>query len=229
MTNKINSKINNKINNNSKKRNTDNSLKNNKENINNSESKLEEIKIINKGTGAGGANTNKTGLSFEKKTDNSLKLLDRGFIQKAGHLEKNILEESEIKKIIFVSQSKFKKYVKNNYKIDSIRNPDEAYIYEYKNGKKIIKILEKKNQNRDGSVETKLWSSVALKREYEIVFGDDFEIEYIFCVSDFLKNKFTSNIKKYQILKKIFEENNIKLFYGDDDDYFEKINRFLDL
>jgi hypothetical protein len=37
--------------------------------------------------------------------------------------------------------------MKQNYDINLFRCPDEAYIIEYKNGKKIIKILEKKEQN----------------------------------------------------------------------------------
>ena len=37
--------------------------------------------------------------------------------------------------------------MKKKYKIDLFRFPDEAYIIDYKNGRKVIKILEKKNQN----------------------------------------------------------------------------------
>jgi hypothetical protein len=36
----------------------------------------------NKGTGAGGKNTNKNGLNFEKISDSVPKLLDDGFIRK---------------------------------------------------------------------------------------------------------------------------------------------------
>ena len=52
----------------------------------------------------------------------------------------------------------------------------------------LIKILEKKEQNVEGSVETKLWSGPSLKREYELVLGNDFKVHYGFCVSEFLKN-----------------------------------------
>lgn len=54
--------------------------------------------------------------------------------------------------------------MKNNYNINLFRNPDEAYIIKYNTGKKIIKILEKKEQHIEGSVETKLWSGPSLKR-----------------------------------------------------------------
>ena len=52
--------------------------------------------------------------------------------------------------------------MKYKYNISMFRCPDEAYIIEYKNGKIQVKILEKKEQNVEGSVETKLWAGVAL-------------------------------------------------------------------
>ena len=131
------------------------------------------------------------------------------------------------KTIVFVSQNGLKKYMKHKYNIDLFRWPDEAYIIEYNTGKKIIKILEKKEQNVCGSVETKLWSGPSLKREYELVLGNDFEVHYGFCVSDFLKKKITSNEKKYTILNTILNENNIVVLFGDDDNYFETLDNWL--
>lgn len=113
--------------------------------------------------------------------------------------------------------------MKNKYNIELFRCPDEAYIIEYNNGKKVIKILEKKEQNVEGSVETKLWSGPSLKKEYEIMLGENFEVHYGFCVSEFLKKKLTSNEKKYTILNSILNENNITVLYGDDENYFEKL------
>ena len=117
--------------------------------------------------------------------------------------------------------------MKNKYNIDLFRCPDEGYIIEYVNGRKIVKILEKKEQNVEGSVETKLWSGPSLKREYELVLGPDFEVYYGFCVSNFLKNKLTSNEKKYTILNSILRESNIEVLFGDDEDYFEKLDSWL--
>ncbi len=101
---------------------------------------------------------------------------------------------------------------------------DEAYIIEYKSGRKVIKILEKKEQNVEGSVETKLWSGPSLKREYELVLGTEFVVFYGFCVSSFLKNKFTSTHKKYTILNTIFNEHDISVLFGDDENYFETLD-----
>ena len=179
---------------------------------------------INKGTGAGGANTNYYGKKFEEKTNNQQRLLELGYT-KNNFTEKpkdNYLSKTfEDKTIVFVSQHKLKMYMKNKYNIELFRYPVEAYIIEYTNGRKVIIILEKKEQNVEGSVETKLWSGPSLKREYELVLGDEFEVFYGFCVSGFLKNKLISNEKKYTTLNTILSENNIAVLFGDDENYFE--------
>ena len=190
--------------------------------------------IINNGTGAGGSNTNYYGKIFEEKTNNESKLLEQGYIKKSFlNNSKNIYDyylekEFEDKIIIFVLQYELKKYIKNKYNIDLFRCPDEAYIIEYKNGNKIIKILEKKEQNVNGSVETKLWSCPSLKREYELVLlENNVKIEYYLCVNNFLKNKLISNDKKYMILNIILNENDIKVLFGEDENYFILLNNWI--
>jgi hypothetical protein len=129
--------------------------------------------------------------------------------------------------ITFMLQNAFKIYMKTKYHIDIFRCPDEAYIIEYNTGRKVIKILEKKEQNVDGSVETKLWSGPSLKREYEIVLDGSFEVHYGFCVNSFLKSKITSSNKKYEILCQILKENNIVCLFGNDADYFETLDSWI--
>ena len=119
--------------------------------------------------------------------------------------------------------------MKNKYNIDLFRCPDEAYIFEYNNGRKVIKILEKKEQNVEGSVETKLWSGPSLKKEYELVLGSEFTVFYGFCVSEFLKNKLVSSEKKYTILNTIFNDANIMVLFGDDENYFETFDNWLSI
>jgi len=194
---------------------------------------IKKTNIINKGTGAGGASTNFYGKKFEDKTNNETRLLNIGFSKnfynnKSKKIYNYYLSKNyDDKTIIFVLQNGLKNYIKTNYNIDIFRCPDEAYIIEFNNGKKIIKILEKKEQNVEGSVETKLWSAQSLKREYELVLDNNFEVHYAFCVNNFLKNKLTSNEKKYIILNKIFNENNINVLFGDDDNYFELLDLWI--
>ena len=79
----------------------------------------------------------------------------------------------------------------------------------------------------NGSVETKLWSGPSLKREYEIVLEKEFEVHYAFCVNEFLKKKLISNEKKYTVLNTILNENNIFIMFGDDENYFEKLDKWV--
>jgi hypothetical protein len=188
--------------------------------------------IVNKGTGAGGSNTNYYGKKFEEKTNNQQRLMEMGYVKNS--FTKNpkksydyyLSKTFEDKTVVFVLQNGLKMYMKNKYNIELFRCPDEAYIIEYNNGKKVIKILEKKEQNVEGSVETKLWSGPSLKREYELVLGEEFEVFYGFCVSEFLKNKLVSTEKKYKILNTIFNENNISVLFGDDENYFETFDNW---
>ena len=196
---------------------------------------IENNQHINKGTGAGGSNTNLYGKKFEEKTNNETRLMEQGFSKiQFENKTKNkkafdyyLLKSTEEKKINFVLQSGLKMYFKQKYNIDLFRCPDEAYIFEFNDGRKIIKILEKKEQCVEGSVETKLWSGPSLKREYELVLGDEFKVYYGFCVSSFLKKKILSNEKKYNILSQILNENNITVLFGDDEDYFIKFDEWL--
>ena len=169
---------------------------------------------------------------FEDKTNNEKRLLDKGFIKykaKENKFHDYYLEKTFIdKKVIFVLQGGLKKYMKENYNIEIFRYPDEAYIIEYNNGKKVVKILEKKEQKVNGTTETKLWACPSLKREYEIIMGPEFEVQYGLCVNDFLKKKIFSNFNKYTILQTILNEKNIDILYGDDDNYFTNLDFWIE-
>ena len=197
---------------------------------------MAEIKSINesnKGTGAGGANTNLYGKKFEDKTNNYPKLLEDGYqehkydksnkLNKECYLEKDFLD----KKVIFVKQGGLKKFIKEKHNIELYRCPDEAYIIYYTNGRKVIKILEKKEQNVEGSVETKLWAAIGLKEEYIIELGTEFEVYYGFCLNNFLKKKIISKENKYITLNKIFIKYDIHVMFGDDADYYSKLNEWI--
>lgn len=198
---------------------------------------VNEISIKNKGTGAGGANTNINGLSFENKTSIENKLLENNFTKivmnnknKYGYyFEYNNVENNN--KIIYLTQNGFKLYFKEKHNIHVYKQPDEAFIIISANNYN-IKILEKKNQNVDGSVEDKLKTGQFNKREYEKMIKKEvedkkidfnFNISYAFCISTFLQNKFNSMQTKYNIIKEIMLEDDINIFYGEENNYFNQL------
>jgi hypothetical protein len=54
-----------------------------------------------------------------------------------------------------------------------------------------------------------------------------FDVSYAFCLSSFLQNKLESNTPKYNIIKEIMTEDNIKIFYGEDDKYFDNLYEWI--
>ena len=59
--------------------------------------------------------------------------------------------------------------------------------------------------------------------EYEKMLStmNNLTVSYAFCVSKFLQDKFDSDQVKYKIIKEIMIEDDIKIFYGDDENYFD--------
>lgn len=182
---------------------------------------------------SGGKNTNLNGKNFEKLTDLENILLTKKYnkiiinkkLKEAYYLKR----EYKNYEILYFKQSSLKKYLKDNYKINIFRNPDEAFIIINKNNNnKILKILEKKSQKSNGSVDIKLYASQLLKEEYELILKNEFIIEYGFCFNNYFKKKFDDeNNIKYQILQKLLLNHNIPIFYGEDDDYFEMIYNWI--
>jgi hypothetical protein len=198
---------------------------------------MSKNRIINKGTGAGGANTTYNGLSFEDKTsiENNLDKLkyikkDIKINKRKGYYYEYIKDNINIIYFTKGCKNSFKLYFEKEFKITTYRQPDEAYLIK-QDDKYILKILEKKNQNVEGSVEDKLKTGAFNRREYELMVNIhdkyNFTIEYSFCVSKFLQDKFELNQKvnniKYKNIKKIMEEDKIGLLYGDDDNYIDKL------
>jgi hypothetical protein len=190
--------------------------------------------IINKGTGAGGANTNINGKNFEEKTKNETRLLLKGFVRKAipGVSCKSkynyylIQEMSSTKSIVYLSQGALKLYFKHFLNKDMCRAPDEAYLF--KDGDSyILKILEKKNQNTAGSVDTKLLAGKGFIDEYEFLLGEKFKVKYAFCISEYLKKDYISSTKKSEALRHINHKYDIAVLFGDDENYFETLDTWI--
>jgi hypothetical protein len=174
----------------------------------------------------GGSKTNINGKLYENETNIEDKLYAIGFNKiiinktKYGYY---LVKKIQNTKVIYLIQNGCKIYCKIKYNIDLFRIPDEMYIIKRKKKKDIIKIIEKKTQHCEGSVETKLWASPSLKREYEILFGDSFSIKYGLSVNEYLTNKVKSKSIKYVILMKILKENKIKIFHGNSKKYYVRL------
>jgi hypothetical protein len=57
--------------------------------------------------------------------------------------------------------------------------------------------------------------------------GDDFIVEYAYCINKFLSEKFNSDNRKYNVLKQILKENNIIVLHANDPNYYEKMERWI--
>ena len=191
--------------------------------------------IHNKGTGAGGSTTNHNGIAFENKTDNETRLISNGFVRKnITGKEKTkygyYLEKIDAKHTIhFVKQNGLKYYMFHFHQKELFREVDEAYIFIDNITHTItVKILEKKNQNGNGSVEDKLLHGHYFKFiEYPGCLGENFKVEYAFCISSFLKNQYISDHKKWKINRESNEKNNIPVMFGDDEDYYSKLDEWI--
>jgi len=140
--------------------------------------------IKNKGTGAGGSNTNKNGLPYEELTDLDDKLIILNENQYSSKIKFNGSEKSFIK----TRQSKLFKCMKDDInqnitKAHGCKNPDECYID--KESRNIF-IIEKKFQQTSGSVCEKIQTSDFKKWQYERTFPE-FNIIYIYCLSEWFK------------------------------------------
>jgi hypothetical protein len=125
-----------------------------------------------------------------------------------------------------MTQNGLKSYVKHFHHKELFREPDEAYLF--RNGDKYtLRILEKKNQNGSGSVDTKLCAGQWFKDEYKECLGDGFTIEYAFCVSSYLKKEYLSDTPKFRTMRKLHAEQSISVLFGDDEDYFTTLDAWL--
>lgn len=200
--------------------------------------KLEKLNlpaVINKGTGAGGANTNATGKSFEQKTENETRLLASGFIRKqipgcektkTGYYLVKETTTNPDQSIVYLTQGGLKAYFNHFFKKEMCRHPDEAYLF--RNGDNYtLKILEKKNQNGSGSVDTKLLAGLGFIKEYEILLGEGFVVKYAFCISSFMKKDYVADCVKSKALREINKTYGVAVLFGEDPDYYETLDNWI--
>jgi len=182
----------------------------------------------NRGTCAGGANTNVSGKTFEQKTENETRLLEQGFVRKTipkcNGKYNYYLEKDNVR---YMTQGGLKAYFGHFFpNLRVARSPDEAYLIQT-GDTYILKILEKKNQNSAGSVDTKLLAGQGFVREYKYLLGEKFTIKYAFCLSSFLKTQYIDNSGKSEALRQINKEENIVVLFGEDADYYETLDAWI--
>jgi hypothetical protein len=153
----------------------------------------------NRGTGAGGANTNKSGLEFEKNTN---------------------LDNFENEEFINLKKKLFKHFKINTRTINGghgCKQPDECFLSE-KN--KNLFIIEKKKQQCSGSICEKIQTP-----EFKIWFfnkhlDNKYKIIYIYCLSDWFKDNCKEELE-------YLKEKNIPVFFGNDTDYKTQIMDYM--
>jgi len=175
------------------------------------------LENINRGTGAGGSNTNKSGLSFEKNTHlrSNYQVLfsnnDGDIIQFENSKDRYITKEKITKEFINIFHSD-----PNFEKPHGCKKPDEMY---YRIKDFTIFIIEKKNQNVSGSVCEKIQTGIFKKMAYQEIYPNN-NIVYIYCLSLWFKDNCRSEIN---LLKK----NGIHIFFGDDINYKNDLINFI--
>ena len=120
----------------------------------------------NRGTGAGGANTNKNGKKYEKETllSNNYKTIEKKQIENNGKEYEIIKFNKNNIKYVHLEQSAFNMYMEeqkekkeNIISAPGCCNPDDCYVDD--KNKKIF-IIEKKFQQTSGSVEEKIQTGI---------------------------------------------------------------------
>jgi hypothetical protein len=186
----------------------------------------EPLNMVNKGIGAGGANTNKNGLTYEEITNlNDLYSMS---------LECDLKKKHKYKKIKFIgyddiefinaNKSILHKFMKDNNQQNEIlqpaagcKYPDEAYINV---NSKTLFIIEKKFQNQNGSVDEKIQTGPFKKLHYGRLFPN-YKIHYLYCLSDWFK------AKEYESVLEYLRDSEIPVFWGSDNEYKKKIVNFM--
>jgi hypothetical protein len=183
----------------------------------------------NKGTGAGGANTNKNGKAFEELTSNEPRLLANGFVKhivpgKKGKFDYYLEKPTADGSIVYLTQGGMAAYFMWKFSIEMVRHPDEAYLIQ-RGDTYTLRVLEKKNQNVQGSVDTKLLAGPGMLEEYVMcIENPKFTVKYAFCLSAFLKAQYVSDAKKWKLMRAINARHGIEVLFGEDKDYYERLD-----
>jgi hypothetical protein len=145
--------------------------------------------------GKGGANTNATGLPFEKETSLANALLVAGFevekfeVSRDGKLVGELVGKDRLYSFLQIHG------VDWQTRISSRLKPDEGI---YAISSKKLTIIEKKYQQVSGSTDEKLQTSGFKLRQYRrLVNGLDIEIKYIYLLNDWFTQSKYADVLDY--------------------------------
>jgi hypothetical protein len=145
--------------------------------------------------GKGGANTNLTGLAFEKKHSLEDALKRAGFevekfvISKDGKILGELAGQYRLYKFLTARDVEWSESISKRLK------PDEA-LYSIKSKK--LTIVEKKFQTVNGSVDEKLQTSAFKLKQYrKLVEGLGIEVQYVYLLSDYFSNPRYQDVLDY--------------------------------
>ena len=185
--------------------------------INNATSKATSQR--NRGTGAGGANTNRNGLPYEELTS----LTEHYTILYQDKFSYTIKfnDHSSNTFVIPIKKTLLFKTMGHDCNHDAksmhgCKQPDECYIDKLR---KIIFILEKKFQCTNGSVCEKIQTPEAKKWNFERKFPG-YTIVYVYCLADYFKNKCEAELE-------YLEYKNVPVFWGSSENYKNDIIQFI--
>ena len=173
--------------------------------------------LVNRGTGAGGSNTNKNGLPYEELTD----LDNRITVLENNKYSKKITFDDNEKPFIKTKQSNLFKCMKDDIdtnieKAHGCKNPDECYIDQET---KTMFIIEKKFQQTSGSVCEKIQTPDFKIWQYKRTFPKH-NIVYVYCLSEWFKKNCKAEME-------YLDYKNIPYFWGNSKTYKDDIINFI--
>lgn len=168
-----------------------------------------------------GAKANDNGKKFEKKVsltntfihDDSFIVKHIGTSQTRTYLYKETISaDGETVKYYFFKQRLFQHYLTEYHSFDKLTKiPDEVVMIE-KGDTRVLKIIEIKWQQVDGSASEKIYGAPMLKKIYEHIFATFGKVEVCYVLSPFLIKKYEKDNLFVQVVKPTLIENKIPYF-----------------
>ncbi len=156
------------------------------------------------------------GTAFEDKTSLTFQMLELGYVPNA-----NLGLKSSDETCFYAEQNAAERLF---YKIANSKlwtRPDVLYLAKTESGY-TLKIIEMKFQRVPGSVDEKLKCAPYLVKEYQEMCKGTVvnQVELAYCISDYLKQHFFyAETAKARFWLRVYQENGIRLFFGDEPDY----------